>query len=293
MSVPSYIIISPVRNEASFLPGTIESIAGQRIRPRLWIVVNDGSNDDTGRIAESASSQHPWIRVIHRTDRGFRQAGSGVIDAFYDGYKTISDTAWDFLVKLDGDVTLKPDYFEACLQRFQTNPKLGIGGGTVCGLFDGELRPEADYDPKFHVRGATKIYKRDCWEAIGGLIHAPGWDTLDEVKANMLGWETRTFPEIRLHHHRPAGGAYGGWNNWVKNGLANYKVGYHPLFMVAKILHRLFQRPYFTMSAGLFVGFFSGYLRRIPQIEDRAAIRYFRQQQLNRLFGRRSLWDLQ
>lgn len=289
---PRYIVISPVRNEAEFLPGTIESMAAQSVVATRWIIVDDGSSDHTGKIAEEASVKYPWIEVVHRKDRGFRQAGGGVIDAFYAGYERIGATPWDFLVKMDGDVSFDSDYFPACLREFERRPRLGVGGGTVCCLRDGVLKPESEVDPRFHVRGATKIYKRECWDAIGGLIRAPGWDTLDEVKANMLGWETGTFANIRLHHHRPAGAAYGSWSNWTKNGLANYKVGYHPLFMIVKSLRRMFSRPYLLMGTGLLVGFFSGYLRRVPQADDPAVIRYFRRQQMNRLLGRPSLWDL-
>ena len=101
----------------------------------------------------------------------------------------------------------------------------------MCVRAKGKTKAESK-DPAFHVRESTKIYRRECWHQIGGLIRAPGWDTYDEVKANMLGWKTRTFNKIELVHHRPTGGAYGAWSDNVKNGLANYVVGYHPLFML-------------------------------------------------------------
>src|SRR5256885_1602221 len=83
-----------------------------------------------------------------------------------------------------------------------------------------------------------------------GLIEAPGWDTVDEYKANMLEWATYTFPEVKLWHHRVAGDAQGKWKNWVKNGLANYVAGYHPLFMGCKCGKRLFAKPYGVGAVG-------------------------------------------
>ena len=97
-------------------------------------------------------------------------------------------------------------------------------------------------NPQFHVRGATKIYRRACWESIGGLWMAPGWDTIDEVKANMMGWKTYSFPELRLIHHRFTGSAEGLLQDRVKHGLACYISGYHPLFMAAKCASRLVQK---------------------------------------------------
>jgi glycosyltransferase involved in cell wall biosynthesis len=287
----SYIIIMPVRNEAQFLEGTVGSIAAQTIKPAQLIIVDDGSTDETGKLADAAAAKHDWIQVLHRADRGFRAPGSGVIESFYDGYRLIRMNDWEFVVKLDGDLSFGPDYFERCLKRFERDPKLGIGGGTICRNVNGELMAEAPGDPAFHVRGATKIYKRECWDAIGALIRQPGWDTVDEYRANMLGWVTYTFPELKLWHHRAAGGAQGTWKNWVKNGLANYVAGYHPLFMGCKCAKRALACPYGVVALGLLVGFLSGYIRRVPQVADGPLIRYVRQQQMRKLLFKDSLWD--
>ena len=291
MTSVNYIVISPVRNEQDYIQNTIQSLASQTNRPALWIIVDDGSIDKTGGISDEAASLHSWIRVLHRQDRGFRRAGSGVMEAFHDGLKLIEGRSWQYLVKLDGDVTLEADYFERCFARFAADPRLGIAGGLVCNLVNGTLCAESGGDPPFHVRGATKIYKYECWQAIGGLMPVTGWDTLDELKANMLGWATQTFPDIKLIHHRPAGGAYGTWSNWVKNGYANYVAGYHPLFMLVKCAKRFFEKPYLIGALGLWVGFLNGYLKRAPQAGDPSLIRYFRRQQMQRLLGRRSLWS--
>lgn len=284
-----YIIITPVRNEEEYIEKTIVSVARQTIKPAEWVIVNDGSTDNTGKIIDEFSRQYPWIRTIHRENRGFRKAGGGVMEAFYDGYNSIQSSEFDFIVKLDGDLSFSEDYFEKCFREFDKDSKLGIGGGMVVHEIRGKL--ELEEAPLFHVRGATKIYRKACWEAIGELIKAPGWDTLDEVKANMLGWKTRSFPEIILIHHRFTGQADGTWRNWVKNGTANYISGYHPLFMSFKCIKRIFQKPYVIGSLGLFYGFIEGYMKKIPQIDDRELIRYIREQQIRKLMLRKSIWN--
>lgn len=291
MSTPAYIVITPVRNEEAFLPATIASMAAQEWKPQQWIIVDDGSTDRSAAIALEAASSHPWITVVRRPDRGFRQPGGGVIEAFKEGFRAIQTKDWEFIAKFDADLTFEPDYFRGCLLRFAQDPKLGIAGGTICKREAAGLVSEAPEDPVFHVRGATKIYRRTCWEGIGGLIQAPGWDTVDEYKANMLGWVTYTFPELKLWHHRPAGGAEGTWKNWVKNGLANYVAGYHPLFMLAKSARRALFKPYGIIALGLLTGFFGGYLKRVPRVADPDLIRYVRQQQIRKLLFRQSLWD--
>ena len=286
---PRYVVITPVRNEEHNFPRTIASFAGQSILPVLWIVVDDGSTDQTGAIADAAAGAHDWIRVVHRPDRGFRQPGTGVVEAFNDGLARIGGTSWDYLIKFDGDLAFESDYFEKCFAHFDRDSKLGIGGGLICWSSADGLVGESLGDPAFHVRGATKIYRRACWEKIGGLFKAPGWDTIDELKANMLGWSTRTFQDIKIHQLKHTGSADGKWQNWVKNGLANYITGYHPLFMLAKCLKRILERPYLVGAVGLAYGFLKGYVRRIPQVPDRALIKYVRQQQLLKLTGRPSI----
>jgi len=283
-----YVIITPVRDEERHIESTIASVCDQSIRPTEWVIVNDGSTDKTGEIIERRAAQCSWIKVVHRTNRGFRKSGGGVIEAFYDGYKELHSSDWEFIVKLDGDLTFSSDYFEKCFEHFERDPKLGVGGGDIYHDIQGTKRVEVN--PRFHVRGATKIYRRACWEAIGGLLKAPGWDTIDEVKANMLSWKSYSFSELHLIHHRLTGTADGLLGDRVKHGLACYISGYHPLFLVASCVRRLIQKPYVAGSAAICYGFLKGYWTHVPRVNDTQLIRYLRTQQLRRLVGQETIW---
>lgn len=285
---PKYVIVSPVRNEEKFLEGTIKSVVSQTVKPVEWILVDDGSTDGTAAIIDRYAEQSNWIRPVHRANRGFRQSGGGVMEAFNDGYKALLCKDWDFVVKLDGDLTFEPDYFEKLLDRFMAEPALGITGGTLYSIQNGEMT--MDRNPRFHVRGATKIYRRECWEQIGGLWPAPGWDTIDETSANMRGWVTMSIPEVLANHHRPTGSADGSWRDSVKHGLACYIAGYHPLYLVASSFYRLLRRPYPVPFVGGFYGFLRGYFNHIPKVDDPALIKFVRKQQLKRLMGQETIW---
>ena|ERR1700726_3862834 len=286
-----YVIISPIRNEAEHIQNTIDSVLSQTIQPAQWIIVNDGSTDRTGAIIKEAATRHSWIKDVHRPDRGVRRAGEGVMEAFYAGFNLIGSDHWQYLVKLDGDVTFEKDYFERFFARFSEEPRLGIAGGLVCKLVNGVMCQESKVDPAFHVRGPTKIYRHACWHDIGGLVPATGWDTVDELKANMLGWTTRTLPTIKIVHNRSTGSAYGAWPNWVKNGRANYVARYYPAFMLLKCISRAFRKPYGIAALGLWIGFCGGYIKRAWRVDDPEFVRYFRRQQVRRLLGRPSLWS--
>jgi poly-beta-1,6-N-acetyl-D-glucosamine synthase len=286
--VQRYVVITPARNEGSEIEQTIQSVLQQTVRPAAWVIVDDGSTDNTGEILDRYAAEIPWIRVVHRKDRGFRHPGGGVVEAVLDGYRALGVADWEFIVKLDADLVLEPDYFERCLAEFSADAKLGVGGGTVYNLSDGKR--EIESNPAFHVRGATKIYRRECWDALGGLLVAPGWDTLDEVKANMLGWQTRSFSNIPVLQRRATGSNDGAWKDYVKNGRANYISGYHPLFMLLKCVKRVPQKPYAVAALGLAYGYLYAFWNKINRVNDPALIRYVRRQQLRRLLFQESIW---
>lgn len=288
MAPIKYVIITPARDEEKHIEGTIRSVIQQSVLPCEFVIVDDGSKDNTSEIVKRYSTQYPWIYLVRRLDRGYRNSAGGEIDAFYCGHKTLQTRDWDYIVKLDADLVFSNTYFEDCFKEFMNNPMLGIGGGTIYNNVN--TKYVIENCPPFHVRGATKIYRRDCWVAIGELLRRPGWDTLDEMKANMLGWQTKSFPNISLYQERATGGVEGQWKNNVKNGLANYVAGYHPLFMLLKCLKRIFQEPRILGAMALMYGYLCGYVNRVDQVEDRKLIKYIRNQQIRRLMFRDSLW---
>lgn len=283
-----YVVITPVRDEEVHLPRSIESLVNQTLLPQEWVIVDDGSRDRTGNIVDEAARSYPWIRAVHRTDRGYRKWGAGIIEAFYDGFNALESRDWEFMSKLDGDLTFAAGYFEGAFEKFAADPALGIGGGVLYHYERGAKVIERT--PTFHVRGGAKIFRRECWESLGGLWVGPGSDTVDEVKANMLGWRTMSFSDLEMQHHRPTGSSWGHWGGLVKDGKVDYVYGSHPAFLIAKSAVRLFRRPYILGSLALLYGYVAGHLQRIPQVDDPQLIRYLRRQQLARLIGRETIW---
>lgn len=277
----NYVVITPVRNEAAFISRTIASMIAQTVRPAQWVIVDDGSTDNTADTVCAQIAGHPWIRLVQRPDRGFRQRGGGVIEAFNEGYNVLTIIDYQFIVKLDGDVSFAPDYFERLLAQFAAQDRLGIAGGT-CYVQDGtSWRPE-EVDLT-HVRGATKMYRRVCFEAIGGLVAHLGWDGVDEWQARTRGWKVQSFLDIPLYHYRPTGAVKGFIRGRIEQGRGAYYMGYHPLFVLARSVRRMGDRPLVLGGLGLLWGYVSDWLYRREQVNDPVLIHFLRQNQLQRL----------
>ncbi len=278
----TYAIISPVRNEAKYLERTIQSVVQQMQRPQEWIIVDDGSSDSTLKIAEAAAAQYPWIKVMQRNDRGFREPGKGVVEAFNDGLAQLTDKQPDFVCKMDGDLEFAPDYFVTLLREFAVRPRLGMASGvTFMQTANGKLVQEKV--AKDFVVGPIKLYRRACFEDIGGLEPHLGWDTIDVYRARMRGWETANYPDLVVIHLRQMGTAKGIIWGKMKTGMGEHYYGSHPLFVLARCIYRMSERPYGVIGFSIALGYLRALVRREPRIADVEFIKFLREEQLARL----------
>jgi poly-beta-1,6-N-acetyl-D-glucosamine synthase len=278
-----YVVISPVKDEAEYIEKTIQSMIHQTILPSVWVIVNDGSKDATEAIVNEYALQHPWIKLVNRqVGEGGRKRGKGVIEAFYTGYAYLTDP-YDYIVKLDGDVSFGPDYFELLFQKFSTDSQLGIAGG---GLYE---KPNGVdwvlYTTKDHVRGCTKVYRCQCFEAIGGLVSSMGWDGIDEWIALAKGWKVQSFLHIKIYHYRFTGAATGFVKSNVEQGGGAYRMGYHPLFLFARGIRQMVNKPYLIGGAAMIYGYLQAWRQKQEMLADKAVVRYIRQTQLKKLAG--------
>lgn len=276
------VVITPARDEEQNIGSTIVSVVKQTIKPTLWIIVNDSSADKTAEIVSGYGREYPWIKLIDHPAIGERRPGTRVVEAFRYGEKFLPDV-YDFIVKLDADVTMDVDYFQRLLGEFENDPRLGIAGGYCAISINGMT--VFDETPAYHVRGATKIYRRQCYQQIGGLLPVMGWDTLDEMKAMMLGWKTKSFKEAVLTHPRPTGSATGLTRYAWMAGKSFWFMGYDPIYLLLSSMKRVFRRPYLLFGMTIILGYLSGLISKAPIIDDKDLVRFIRKFQRNRLKG--------
>lgn len=219
----TYSIIIPAYNEQKFIAMTLDSLVAQSVLPKQVIVVNDNSTDSTAEIVSGFASKHDWIQLINTTSEAVHLPGSKVIRAFGKGFAAV-DPNFDIIVKADADLIFPVNYFETVLDKFKSDDKIGMAGGFAYIEKNGEWILENLTD-KDHIRGAFKAYRKACFEQIGGLQPAMGWDTADELLCNFYGWKVVTMPELKVKHLKPTGSTYDKAARY-KQGEAFYTLGY-------------------------------------------------------------------
>ena len=276
-----YCLITPCRDEAEHARQTLESVAKQTVPPALWVIVDDGSTDQTPAILQEYAARLPYIRVIHRRDRGYRRLGGGVMEAFYAGLETVNLDQFNYLCKLDMDLDLPPAYFERLIERMKQNPRLGTCSGKPF-FRDARGRRVSEMCGDETSVGMTKFYRTDCFRQIGGFVHELMWDGIDCHRCRMLGWMAASFddPELAFEHLRPMGTSdRGWWTGRARHGAGQYYMGTRPLYMIASALFRMTRPPLLVGGVAMLWGFFKGMVRGKPRFEDREFRRFLRDYQ--------------
>jgi poly-beta-1,6-N-acetyl-D-glucosamine synthase len=278
-----YVLITPARNEAAFIELTLKSVASQTVLPVKWVIVSDGSTDGTDGIVLRYAARHPWIELVRMPERQERHF-AGKVHAFNAGYERVKNLPYDFIGSLDGDISFDPEYFSFLLQKLAGDPKLGLAGTPF---------KEGDqmYDYRFvsleHVSGACQLFRRECFEEIGGYVPMKGGgiDHVAVITARMKGWRTRTFTEQVCLHHRKIGTAkHSAVRMKYEIGKLDYALGGSPLWEVCRSIYQLTKPPVVLGGVMIFSGYFGSLLRRVERPVSRELVRFRRREQAGRLW---------
>jgi glycosyltransferase involved in cell wall biosynthesis len=272
-------------NEEEYLPKLLASVARQSRPPEHLLLVDDGSDDASPAIASRFAERHAYARVLRRPARARsadRLATASELIAFEWAVERLG-APYDVIAKLDGDLELTPRCFERVVAALERDPRLGIAGAALdLRGPDGTLRPERS--APWHVRGATKFYRRECWEQIAPLPPMLGWDTIDEARARMRGWRVAAveLPEGNLLHMRPTGTHDGAIRGFRRRGAAAWAYGAHPVHVVGSALVRASEPPRGLGAAAYLGGWLRAALHREPRAEPEL-LRFIRTEQRLRL----------
>jgi glycosyltransferase involved in cell wall biosynthesis len=283
-SLPTYVLITPARNEAAFIEKTIESVIHQTILPLKWVIVNDGSTDSTRAVAERYSAKYDWIEVVNRPMRNERNFAAKV-HAFNAGQEHLKDMNYEIIGNLDSDVILDKDHFEFLLEKFREDSELGVAG-MVFREEGGYSSASDSFEGQNHVSGQCQLFRRECFEDIGGYFanKAGGIDWIAVVSARMKGWRTRSFREKSFFHHRPLGTAERSQlSASFSYGRKDYFLGGHPLWELFRVSYRMTKRPYIVDGLAIGLGYGSAAVRRLRRPISRELVAFHRREQMRKL----------
>lgn len=260
------------------------ALAEQTRPPDLWLVADDGSEDETRSILSDLEARLPFLRVLDVPQEGKPVDRLGVAleaRAFNWALRHADTTEFTHIGKLDGDIELPPTYLEALLREFERQPQLGLAGGTL-------IEPRGDQwvpleIPRYHVHGALKLYSRECFEAIGGIPERLAWDTIDETYARMRGYKTWSFPELVARHHRVRASADGLLRGRARYGECAWILHYSLPWVTLRSIKVGTEPPRVLSAFAFLYGYVRAAARRTPQVEDLEFRRFVRRELSRRL----------
>jgi biofilm PGA synthesis N-glycosyltransferase PgaC len=282
MNFLKYVLITPARNEEAYIEKTIRSVILQTVLPKKWIIVSDGSIDRTDEIVKQYMAENIWIELLRMPEHRDRTFAAKVY-CFNAGYERLKDLKYNIIGNLDADISFEEDYFEFLLRKFVENPKLGVAGTPF-------VEGGSHYDYRFtnieHVSGACQLFRRECFEDIGGYIpiEGGGIDWVAVTTARMKGWATRTFTKKTCLHHKTIGTGNSSYlmSNF-RHGQKDYYLGGHPLWQLFRSFYQMTKRPYIIRGLFLLSGYIWAFLRRAGRPITKELMMFHRAEQIKRL----------
>jgi glycosyltransferase involved in cell wall biosynthesis len=283
LKLPSYALITPARNEAQFIELTIKSVVAQTVLPLKWVIVSDGSTDGTDDIVRKYAADHPWIELVRMPERRERHF-AGKVHAFNAGYARVRDLEYEVIGSLDGDISFGEDHISHLLRRLAEDPSLGVVGTPFKDVERGV------YDYRFvsieHVSGACQLFRRECFEQIGGYVPVMGGgiDHIAVITARMKGWKTRTFTDkVCLHHRRIGTAQHNPWMATFRTGVADYALGSHPIWELSRTIYHMTKRPFIVGGLTLGAGYIWALVRQVERPVSQELVAFRRREQMQRL----------
>lgn len=201
-----FLIIIPAHNEESNLPFTLDSLQQQSCKDFKVVIVNDGSTDRTAEVIRKYTETDSRFETVN-LQKSEHQPGSKVVHAFKNGLQTQAIDEFDIICKFDADIILPENYLTSVETAFTAHPEFGLVGGLLYIEKDRNWIYEGNSN-KHHVRGPMKAYRKECFIQIGGLRETLGWDNIDSILLDNLGWKEVVLPELHVKLIKVKGADY-------------------------------------------------------------------------------------
>jgi len=258
-------VIMAVFNEEKFLPKSLDALSKQTLKPNQTILVDDGSTDKSLEIV----AKYPvTLKRLPVKKKASLERYPYVLS---EGSKLLAKD-FEYVAILDADTIIEPQYYEKLVQRMEKDPTIGIAGGELIGQ---QVGAELGLMP--YVYGANRLYSRKCWLKLNNgktMKPIPQIDFYHNIYAEMLGFKTQRFYDIRSWHLRPAR-----LGNAFLKGYHAYEWGYHWHYLVLRALR--------NRSLPMIAGYLKAKYSCATQYPIKPYVRYLQNYRLKRLILRK------
>lgn len=267
----------PVKDEEKILRDVIESVINQTVKPLFWLIVDDGSTDNSIEIIQNFGSKYNWIKSIHLPPHE-RDIIFHVSYVYKNGFDFIikyckeNKINYSFIASIDADTILEPEYFEKILHEFEINGKLGIASGGLYHEIDGELKLSTKMEN--FPSGTGRVWSKKCFFDTGGFSLEPSADSISNVKATLRGWDIKRFNEVRMIEKRLTSSAEGLWIGYKCNGHMAYYLNKNPILVLLNVFQYTLRKPHYT-GISFLLGYITACVKREERIKDRKIREYF------------------
>jgi glycosyltransferase involved in cell wall biosynthesis len=278
-----YVLITPARNEQALIKKVLDSMIAQTAVPERWVIVDDGSTDQTAAIVETYAKRFRWIELVRRP-QNVERSFAGKVRAFNAGFERVKGLAYDVVGNLDADLSFEADYLEFLMRKFAEDPDLGVAGTPF--LEEGYDSARDSFEGENHVAGGCQLFRRECFDEIGGYIpnRAGGIDWIAVTTARMMGWRTRSFSEKRFQHYRTLGTAERGiLASLFSYGEKDYYLGGSPIWQLFRVPYRMLKKPVIVGGLALLAGYWWAAITRAKRPVSKELMRFHRKEQMKKL----------
>ena len=260
---PKVVAIIPGRNEEDVIENTITSIRNQKVDSKI-IVVNDGSSDKTGEIAEKFADL-----TVHRKDRGFSGLGSLNLLAHTTnaGFAKIPEVMpdYEYVFVLGCGDYLAESYIPTIIQRMK-DENVSVAGGI------------SYYEQHtINIRGSGRLIERKFWEHFGEKYPAnPIWEDYIGYYAPAYGFRSKIYRDMMIYPTR---------ETWKKHPVNMYNIGVAASTLGLSfyyVIFKAFRFFFITKNMASFTTFMKGYKANKYEIDERVKL-YIKLQQFHRI----------
>lgn len=276
----SYVIITPLRNEIDNLKNLVCSVIRQTVKPKIWLIINDGSTDGSTEFLNDISSQVPFIKVIdyENSSRDMLIHYSELIKFGIDSISKMQK--FDFLGILDADIIVPNDYYCKVILFFNRNKQAGIISGPILISSKGKYFSEGvnfgknNFLVQNKPRGGNRVWRQSCLSETGFQISI-GSNGISLALAEINGWSLHNLANLICFQTRETASFGGKWKSYKVVAARAYYL-HRPLVQVFfRFLYYTLQWPPHNSLSYMFT-YFKHLVAEKERLKNDILVSYFK-----------------